>query len=417
MNPITGAMLRELRLRHELGLRAIAQRAGAKVRLSDGHLSRVERGQRPVTPAVIATYERALGVRIHPDTITTLIAPHEPDHADQQAFHHTIAALAAGNGPALGALGSGHDHQLHEATLTRVPARVTDADITHLEHAALTVRRLDLRHGGTLAAQMGAHLLRWALPLCHTGMDDQTGTRLHTAIATLAAATAWAAHDSHEPATARTLFTIAVHAAAYADHPDLRAHILTDIAACNNHAGHPGDALHALRLADGDERVHPTVQAILHGVRARTYATLGEAERCHREITRAEQLAVTVDPHHVPEWLDGWHPTHLTAGTGHAHADLARQTGDPAHLDQAHQLLILAAEHLTGVRPRAAALCLTHLAHTHHTSGDHDQAAKLTTQAEHLATHLRSNRLNRALAALHTTLDEGGPTTGASPWL
>ena len=415
MNPITGAMLRELRLRHNLGLRAVAHRSTGRVAISDGHLSRVERGQRPVTPAVLATYEHALGMRIHPDTIAHLIAPQDCDHADRRAFHTTIATLAAGGGPAFGTLGGGHDHQLQEATLTRPPARVTDADITHLEQAALTLRRLDLHHGGALAAQMGAHLLRWALPLCHTGMSDPVATGLHTAIAMLANTTAWAAHDTNQPATARTLFTIALHAAAYADHPDLRAHVLTDIAAHHNHAGHPGDALHALRLADGDERVHPTVQAILHAVRARTYATMGQPEPCHRETTRAEQLATTVDPRDVPGWLDGWHPTHLTATTGHAHADLALETGDPDHLDRAHELLSTAAEHLTGVRPRAAALALTHLARAHQAYGNPDQTATLTTRAEHLATHLRSSRINRDLAALHTTVDEGDPTTGASP--
>jgi hypothetical protein len=53
-------MLRELRLWADLGLRAVARRSSGAVRLSDGHLSRVERGLRPVTPAVLAAYERAL---------------------------------------------------------------------------------------------------------------------------------------------------------------------------------------------------------------------------------------------------------------------------------------------------------------------------------------------------------------------
>jgi hypothetical protein len=78
-------------------------------------------------------------------------------------------------------------------------------------------------------------------------------------------------------------------------------------------------------------------------------------------------------------------------------------------------MLTLAAEHLTGVRPRAAALCLTHLARAHHAYGNHDQAAKLTTRAEHLAIGLRSSRFNRALTTLHTTVSEDGPTAGAPP--
>ena len=402
MNPITGAMLRELRLRHDLGLRAVARRAGGKVQLSDGHLSRVERGQRPVTPAVIATYERALGTRIHPDTIAHLVAPHQPDHADRRAFHTTIATLAAtspvpGGGGVLG----GYEHRLAQDTgFPHLPTRISAADVDHLTQATATLRRLDLAYGGELTAQMGCHLLRWAIRLCGASMSEHDARRWHAAVGTLAAWTAWAAHDACQPAAARTLFTIALDASVHADEPDLRTHVLVDVAAHHNHHGHPEHALHALRLGDGDERVHPAVQAILHAVRARTYAALGEPDRCHREITRAEQLAATVDPHDVPGWLDGWQPAHLTAVAGHAHADLALHTGNPDHLDRAHRTLTHAAEHLTPVRPRAAALALTHLARAHQAYGDTDQATRLTTRAEHLATDLRSGRVDRDLAAL-----------------
>jgi hypothetical protein len=129
-------------------------------------------------------------------------------------------------------------------------------------------------------------------------------------------------------------------------------------------------------------------------------------------------LATTVDPHDVPGWLDGWHPSHLTATTGHAHADLALHTGDPDHLDQAHEMLTLAAEHLTGVRPRAAALALTHLARAHRAYGNHDQAAKLTTQAGHLATSPPHHRQRgwphgrRVTTTLTTLIDQ--PVESAS---
>ena len=416
MNGITGAMLRELRLRRDVGLRAVARRTSGKVGLSDGHLSRVERGQRPVTPAVISAYERALGIRIHPDTIAYLVAPYEPDHADRRAFHATIATLAAGDGPAAGALSGEHDSRLQQWTLTRVPGRVSAADIVHLEQAALTLRRLDLRHGGELACQMGCHLLRWALPLCRAQMPDPVATALHAAVGTLAAWTAWAAHDACQHPAARTLFTIALQAASYADQPDLRAHVLADIAANHNHHGHFAEALHAVRLGDGDERVHPAVQAMLHGVRARIYASLNESHHCRREIARAQAAAATVDPYDVPGWLDGWQPAHVQAVLGHAYADLAQTSHDPADLDRAHDTLTTAAEHLAAVRPRAAALALTHLAQAHHPCGDPDQAAKLASRAGHLAADLRSARLHSALAALQADTDTGAdPGSGGGP--
>ena len=60
-----------------------------------------------------------------------------------------------------------------------------------------------------------------------------------------------------------------------ADDPDLRAHILADVAAVHNHLDHPGDALQIIRLAGGDERVSPAIRSILHGVHANTHAAQG----------------------------------------------------------------------------------------------------------------------------------------------
>jgi hypothetical protein len=239
--------------------------------------------------------------------------------------------------------------------------------------------------------------------------------RWHTAVATLAMWGAWSAHDACQRPAARALAILALDAAACADEPDLRAHVLADIAAQHNHAGHPDDALRTLRLAGGDERTHPAIQTMLHGVRARAHAALGEPDRCHREIRLVEDAAAVVDPDAVPGWLGGWQPAHVEALCGHAHADLARATGDPSHLDRAHQALTTAAAHLTPVRPRAAALCLTHLARTHHKCGDPDQATTLAGQARHLATDLRSTRLNRDLATLAPATGDEPPSDPAPP--
>jgi hypothetical protein len=402
VNQVTGPMLRELRLWAEVGLRAVARRSSGRVQLSDGHLSRVERGLRPVTPAVLAAYERALGMRIDPHTVGELTAGSGPDDADRRAFQATVATLAAGT-PTGGLGGEGEQRLLQDAICLRTPRLVTLIEVTHLEQAALTLRSLDLRYGGELTVQMAGQLIRWAAGMRTAPMIDQVRDRFHTALATLALWGAWSAHDAGQGSAARALAVLALDAAVIADEPDLRAHVLGDIAAQHNHAGHPGDALRTLRLAGGDERTHPAIQTMLHGIRARAYATMGEPDPCHREIRLVEDTAATVDTFDVPGWLDGWHPAHVQALCGHAHAGLAGATGDHAHLDRAHEILTSAAAHLAPVRPRAAALCLTHLAHAHHKHGDPDQATTLADQARHLATDLRSARLNHDL----TTLQKG----------
>jgi hypothetical protein len=401
-------MLRELRLWADVGLRAVARRSSGKVRLSDGHLSRVERGLRPVTPAVLAAYERALGMRIDPYTINDLTAGSEPDDADRRAFQATVVTLAAGT-PTGGVGGEGEQRLLQDATYLRVPAQVTTGDVAHLEQAALTLRGLDLRFGGELTAQMGGQLLRWAFGLRAAGMSGPVRQRWHAAVARLATWTAWSAHDACQRPVARALSVLALDAAVRADEPDVRAHVLADIAACHNAHGHPDDALRTLRLGGGDERTHPAVQSVLHGVRARAYARLGEPERCEREIRLVRDVAATVDPDTVPGWFGGWQPAHVAAVCGHAQADLATATGDADVLAAAHVALVTAAEQLAAVRPRAAALCLTHLADAHRRCGDPDHVTGLVDRAQHLAGGLRSGRVNRELAGLR------GPAVGEAP--
>jgi hypothetical protein len=74
------------------------------------------------------------------------------------------------------------------------------------------------------------------------------------------------ASNRHE--SARVLLLLALNYAATADHPDLRALILADIADQAAEIGYPDDALATLRLADGDERISESARAVLKAVRA-----------------------------------------------------------------------------------------------------------------------------------------------------
>ena len=62
-------------------------------------------------------------------------------------------------------------------------------------------------------------------------MTDGVHTGLHAAIGTLATFAAWAAFDTGHHQAACHLHTLALDAAVIAEDPDLRAHILADVAA------------------------------------------------------------------------------------------------------------------------------------------------------------------------------------------
>ena len=398
MSAVSGPVLRVLRERAGVGLRAVARRSKIGMGISDSHLSRVERGHRPVTPAIIVAYERCLGMRITTETVAEALADNGgSDRADLARFHINLTSVLLGT-PAP----ADSDEPIRAAEQAMLPPRhVGEVDITHVAHAAALVRNLDLRFGGILAGHLGQRLLRWALPLRAASMSDPTRTRLHTALAALAGATAWATFDAYRHDTARHLWTLALEAATTADQPDLRAHILTDIAASHNHHQRPTDALHLIRLADGDERTHPAIRTILHGVRAHAYATLAEPDRCAEQIKLAGDLATTVDPDAVPAWLGGWQPAHTDAMIAHALATLAMATSDDNHLADAYDLLTRAAGSLAATcRTRALTLTQVRLAALHLRTGDSDRADRWIEQARSNATDLRSARVNHHLATL-----------------
>jgi transcriptional regulator with XRE-family HTH domain len=396
--PVTGRMLRALRESAELSVREVARRARGTVTISHTHLCRVEQGARAATHAVVAAYERATGIRLDADVLAELAARSRPGSAGRSEFDITTAVAMV----VAGGLAVEHERRLlHQAAaFTGTPARVGDADVAQVEQLARQLRLLDLRYGGQLAGQLGARTLRWAAGLREATMSDRVRRRLEVAVGTLARQTAWSAFDTDRHEIARGLSRVALGAAVRADDPDLRGHALADVAAQQADLGHAADALQTLRLVD-DQRCSPAVRCVLHGVRARSYAALGQRDRCLREIGEAEQTSAEVEAEAAPQWLAGWEPAHTEAVCGHAYALLA-ETDDAAAEDvvEAHRRLAAAADELTVAgRRRAAALCLTGLARLHQRCGHPDEAAWWAERAQPIAGQLRSARLDHQLAA------------------
>jgi transcriptional regulator with XRE-family HTH domain len=395
---VDGSVLRELRQQAGVGLRRIA--GAAKVPVSDGHLSRVERGLRPVTPAIVSAYETALGVRVHDAVPGAEGGTRILDQARRQAYTSMVATVAVG-GPA----GEPVERLLAAAggATTAVPARVGVSDTVHLEQGAALVRRLDLGFGGGLVWQMGSGLLRWAVRLRRSAMASAVRVRLDRAIGALAAGTGWAAFDAGRHDAARALFTVALEAAVQAGDVDLRGHVLADVGAQYNYLGCPDDCLTIVRLADGDERIGAAVRHLLHGVKAHAYAARRDADGCARHIDLAEAAAAAVEPAAVPAWMGEFHPAHAVAVTGHAAAVLACASGDDGDLVDAHKRLMRAADGLPATgRSRALALCRIRSATLHLAADQPAQAACLARQALESVVGLRSSRVERALAALRT---------------
>jgi hypothetical protein len=120
--------------------------------------------------------------------------------------------------------------------------------------------------------------------------------------------------------------------------------------------------LDIVRLGEGDERIAPAVRMVLHGVKARTYGCLGDADDCRKRIEAAEEAFTRASPDE-----SGWvgrlaNVAKLYAITGHALADLAEHTGKEGHRGEAIQRLGKAVDELDRTNhARAYVLCLSRL--------------------------------------------------------
>jgi hypothetical protein len=168
-------------------------------------------------------------------------------------------------------------------------------------------------------------------------LSDPDRRDVHGVVGGLAQRCGWAAFDSgaHEPA--RALFRLALYAAVRAADPDLRAHVLADVAAQHNFLGYHDNCLEIIRFAEGDERVSPAVAMVLHGVRARAYAATGQAVLCRRHVDLAERAASAADPA-VPGWVGRMcQAGQVWAQTGHALAVLGARDGEPSTVADAQR--------------------------------------------------------------------------------
>lgn len=412
MTNFDGPTLRAVRESLGVPLRRIAKQSG----MSHGHLSKVERGEygRPVTPAIMAAYQRVTGVDLHWAAKTAAERtegptarrlrswrPGELTDLRRRAYNAALGALTIG-----GQLGEPYGRLLDSAGRPLTPAPPEPSDVHQLAQITDLVTALEIRYGGGLVSKLAKHLLRWTTPMLDSiSMSDHVSRRLHATVGALAHRVAWSAFDVAAHESARSLFRFALFTAGRSGDPDLRAHILGDAAAQHNHLGYHQDALEVARLAEGDERLSPAVRAVLHGVKARAYAALGEADNCRRAIDLAEHAHSQPQHGEVPDWVGTLgRPAHLYALTGHALATMALRIGGEAHHTEAVKRLDQAIDgHGPVDRSRAVALCAARLATLHINIGDHQHAEQWTRYTLDSLASIRSARLDRALAAIRAT--------------
>ncbi|MEV0680969.1 hypothetical protein AB0I60_31080 [Actinosynnema sp. NPDC050436] len=188
------------------------------------------------------------------------------------------------------------------------PGRVGRSEVEAVRHATVVYTAMDLRFGGGVAADVSSGALRWAVGLLDAPMRDRTRIALSAAVGALADRAAWTHFDAGRGYSARRLSTLALRTSDAAADPDLRAHVVLNMAAQVGD-DHPRDAAALVESALADKRVCGPERANLHGVLGRHLANSGDKRRALRHVAVAEALAARGGE--TPGWLGFVTDAHL----------------------------------------------------------------------------------------------------------
>jgi transcriptional regulator with XRE-family HTH domain len=162
--------------------------------------------------------------------------------------------------------------------------------------------------------------------LDRTTHDDETGRKLHRALAELGHLAGWAGYDDEQHALAQRYYVAALRAAHDVDDRALGAHILGSMAHQAAHQGRPADAVTLIDTALTGVRGRAThaLLAELHIRQAYAFATLGDAPATTAAISRALAHTERLGTEPEPPWLYWVRPGEITAGAGNCMLRLGR---------------------------------------------------------------------------------------------
>lgn len=279
-----------------------------------------------------------------------------------------------------------------------LPGRIGQIELQALEATTRKFREWDAQYGGGLRRKAVVGQLNEVAELLKESHPEKTGRRLFGIAAELALLSGWMSYDVGIQPAAQKYYVLALHAAKEAGDETLGANVLATMSRQMIHLGRPEDALNLLGVAQegGKAQATPTMRSLLHALRARAHANMGDAQSCHREVGLAEERYTDSDPAEDPDYLQYFRPRELAAENGHSYRDLAYH--DPVHARRARPLIGQAVEGFSGTTyVRSCALNLIGLFSTHLIQNEPEQACKVGDEALGLATRVRSARVNKRL--------------------
>jgi len=206
-------------------------------------------------------------------------------------------------------------------------ARVTLADVEHIETVTETFRNWSFSWGGGMARAAAHAQLHQVVTTARTATFDTPDLRPRLLLATadLAHVAGFASYDAERHDEARELLLVAVDAAGEANRPDMAAWALLMLAHQALHLGRPMDALRITQMAQvtTNGTVDSLTQTAIHAHDGWFQAAVGHAEQSERALDMAEErFSAEHSEESTPPWLRHLDLGHLTWLRGRANQSL-----------------------------------------------------------------------------------------------
>lgn len=403
----SGALLRAARIEAGVGLGAVARESGR----SKGHLSRVERGEREVTPSMILGYERAIGQSLDhiPFSTTEEIrcsSHSEPEESDMRR-RHLLSAIISGT---TGIAATGAIEAVTGALQSPIPIGELDPfDWVELENAALSLTSRDLNGGGFAMVTEGKALLDWSIKVLSQTKNNSSRQKLASVAGYLADRCGWAVFNLGHHQAADRLFGVALRLAAEARDDNLHAQVLSDMASHAVFRGKPAEALTYTQVLSDDDRVISPLKSALFGVTAEAYGHMGDERNAERYITAAIETSQQGTEENAPVWLPTFRDgSGLTYGSAQAAYLLFQSTNSRNAVVQALELNTSAMSSLASSRGRSALLCAIRTSIVELSAGDRERGITLAGSLPPASSAIRSTRVQRDLHKLRALIPKEG---------
>lgn len=288
-----GNAIRRLRQERGMSLRELARRA----RVDPGHLSRVEAGTRPASPAVAAALGKALDAdgtlpQATAQPVPVRLASEGWGRADADRLAADLLAEPPSRDNAL--------HLAHEWLIVEPPQiyemragrRINAATVQRVEDRVQQLRLLDDHAGGLDTYELVTTELAATIQMLReAAYTESVGRRLLAAVAELCQVAGWVAADSGQPAAATRYYLAGVRAAHAAGDEPGAANNLSSLAYQVATIGdrHQAVTLAASAARGADRTATPLSRALLLERLAWAHARADEPTGADRALGRVDE--------------------------------------------------------------------------------------------------------------------------------